>query len=140
VFILYSQADAVFVNALGSKLDQAGIRYWRDVKDAIAGRPGTVIERAISLNPRLLLVLSKHAVQSDWVQDELDKAWQLSEQLGRDVLFPVALDRAWLEDDRTSEDLRAQIKKYQVLDFSAYSDDTTFATQFRNLIDGLGLH
>jgi len=39
-----------------------------------------------------------------------------------------------------SGNLRTQIKKYNVLDFSAHDDDKAFEIQFRKLIDGLGLH
>ncbi len=140
VFISYSHGDTAFVDSLGFALDQRGVRYWRDIKDATAGRLDKVIERGISLNPTLLLVLSERAIESDWVEYEVDKAVQLSKQLKRDVLCPIALDKAWLESARMSGNLRAQIKKYNVLDFASHSDAKTFETQFRKLIDGLGLH
>jgi hypothetical protein len=128
-----------FVDKLGSKADERGIRYWRDIKDATAGRLDKVIERGISLNPTLLLVLSEHSIESDWVEYEVDRAVQLSKKLERDVLCPIALDRAW-ESSRMSGNLRTQIKNYNILDFSAHNDEKNFETQFRKLLDGLGLH
>ena len=59
------------------------------------------------------------------------------QQLKRDVLCPIALDGTWFHSDRLSGNLRTQIRKYNVLDFS---DDNAFDIQFRKLIDGLGLH
>ncbi len=140
VFISYSHGDKAFVDKLGSKLDKKGVRFWRDIKDATAGRLDKVIDRGISSNPTLLLVLSEHAINSDWVEYEVDKAVRLSKKLDRDVLCPIALDKAWLESDRMSGNLRAQIKKYNVLDFGSHNDDEVFETQFRKLVDGLGLH
>jgi hypothetical protein len=140
LFISYSHGDAGFVDALEGKLDEKGIRYWRDTKDATAGRMDKVIELGMSSTPAVLLLLSEHSVTSDWVEFEVDKAVQLSKKLGRDVLCPVALDRAWLESDRFSGNLRTQIKKYNVLDFSQWPDEQMFSTQFRKLVDGLGIH
>jgi hypothetical protein len=105
VFISYSHGDKVFVDGLGCKLDQKGVRYWRDIKDAIAGRLDKVIERGISLNPTVLLVLSEHSVKSDWVEDEVDKAVKLSRILNRDVLCPIALDESWVAGSRMSDNL-----------------------------------
>jgi len=139
VFISYSHADGGFVDVIGKQFDQAGVRYWRDVKDATSGRLDKVIDRGISLNPTVLLVLSKHAVESEWVEFEVDKAVEHSRRHSRDVLCPVALDAAWLESDRMSGQLRTQIKKYVVLDFSQWTDAARFAAQFRKLCDGLGL-
>jgi uncharacterized protein YjbI with pentapeptide repeats len=140
VFISYSREDSEFVETLGKSLGELGARYWRDIKGATAGHLDKVIERGMTLNPTVLLVLSEHSVISDWVGFEVDGALQLSKELGRDVLCPVALDDAWLKSTRLSGNLRTQIKKYNVLDFSHWRDEHTFSTRFRKLIDGLGIH
>lgn len=140
VFVSYSHANAAFVDKLGANLDKVGVRHWRDIKDATAGRLDKVISRGISLNPTLLLVLSEDSINSDWVEFEIDRAVQLSKKLGRDVLCPIALDSSWFGSDRISGNLKAQIKKYNVLSFAGHHDDQAFETQFRKLIDGLGLH
>jgi hypothetical protein len=88
----------------------------------------------------MLLVLSKHSVDSDWVEYEIDQAVKLSKRLHRDVLCPIALDRAWLESDRLSGKLVAQIKKYHVLHFANWQNEREFDGQFRKLIDGLGIY
>jgi hypothetical protein len=61
-----------------------------------------VIDRGISLNPTVLLVLSKHAIENDWVEFEVDKAVEYSKKHSRDVVCPVALHAAWLESTRMS--------------------------------------
>ena len=44
--------------------DERGIRYWRDVRHATAGRMEKVVDQAIRLNPTVLLVLSSSSVES----------------------------------------------------------------------------
>lgn len=65
LFISYSHADRAFVDSLEQRLVRAGIRFWRDVHHASAGRLETQIDRAIRLNPTVLLILSESAVSSD---------------------------------------------------------------------------
>jgi hypothetical protein len=129
VFISYSHQDTEFVETLEKKLDQHGIRYWRDVHDLIAGRIESQIDRAMRLNPIVILVLSKHSVNSDWVEWEADKARALEKELGRDVLCPVALDDSW-KNCKWPGPLRKQIEKYVVVHHK----------ELDKLIKGLGLH
>ena len=103
-----------------------------------AGRLETQIDRAIRFNPTVLLVLSEHSVESDWVEWEVRKARELEKELKRDVLCPVALDAAWKSCPWPGR-LRAQIEEYNILDFSAWRDAASFERQFGKLLDGLKL-
>jgi hypothetical protein len=138
LFISYSRADSLFVDCLEGVLAQKGIRFWRDVHDATAGRLEKQIDRAMRLNPTVLLVLSAASVQSDWVEHETRLARELEKELGRDVLCPVALDDAW-KTCHWPERLREQIKEYNILDFSAWQDETFFKRTAGRLIEGLDL-
>jgi hypothetical protein len=138
LFISYSRADGPFVDCLENTFKQKGIRFWRDVHDATAGRLEKQIDRAMRLNPTVLLVLSAASVQSDWVEHEARLARKLEKELGRDVLCPVALDDAW-KTCRWPERLREQIMEYNVLDFSAWQDEAFFRRAAGKLIDGLDL-
>ncbi len=143
LFLSYSHADGAFVEAIEDKLNAKGIRFWRDVHDMKAGRIEKQIDRAMRLNPTVLLVLSEHSVESDWVEWEASKARELERQYRkestpRDVLCPVALDEAWKTCDWEGP-LRRQIEKYFVLDFSAWEERETFDRQFGRLAEGLGL-
>ena len=89
-------------------LNQQGIRFWRDIHHATSGRLERQIDRAIRLNPTVLLVLSKHSVESDWVQHEARLARKLEIETKRDVLCPVALDDSW-KNYHWPERLREQI-------------------------------
>lgn len=138
LFISYSHADTPFVETLEAHFDRRGIRYWRDVHNLLAGRIETQIDRAIKLNPTVLLVLSQNSVTSDWVEWEAAKARELERGIGRDVLCPVALDNAWKDCDWPGH-LRRQIEDYYILDLSRWEDAGFLGTQFEKLMQGLGL-
>lgn len=136
LFISYNHNDGPFVDFVEKHLDEKGLRFWRDVHHATAGRLEKQIDRAMRLNPTVLLVLSEHSVESDWVEHEAATARELEKELKRDVLCPVALDDSW----RTCswpKVLRRQIMDYNILDFSKWQDDDFFARQFNKLIEGL---
>lgn len=138
LFISYSHADGPFVNEVEKHLNDKGIRFWRDIHHATAGRLERQVDRAIRLNPTVLLVLSAHSVQSDWVQHEARLARKLEIETKRDVLCPVALDDSWKDCD-WPERLREQIMEYNILDFSGWADGDNLRRMFGRLLDGLDL-
>lgn len=138
LFISYSRADNAFVNRLETHLNEKGVRFWRDVHHATAGRLEAQIDRAIRFNSTVLLVLSEHSVKSDWVEHEARLARKLEPETGKDVLWPVALDDSW-KTCRWPERLREQIMEYNVLDFSSWQDSDYMRRMFTRLIEGLGL-
>lgn len=138
LFISYSHNDSAFVDELGIKLTEMGIRYWRDIHDMKSGRMEKQVDRALRLNPTVLVVLSEHSTQSDWVEHEVESARELEKELDRDCLCPVALDESWKSTDWDKR-LMHQIKKYNILDFSKWQDTFTFDKTFKKLVDGLEL-
>jgi len=139
LFISYSHADSVFADKLESLLNKKGIRFWRDIHDAKAGKLEEQIDRAIRHNPTVLLILSKNSIKSDWVQHEVRLARDLEKEIERDVLCPVALDDSW-KTSPWPERIMEQVKEYNILDFSLWSDDDKFKNMFGKLIDGLNLY
>lgn len=119
-------------------LNEKGIRFWRDIHHATAGRLERQIERAIRFNPTVLLILSEYSVLSDWVQHEARLARKLEIETKRDVLCPIALDDSWKDCD-WPERLREQIMEYNILDFSEWRDEDNFRLMFSRLLDGLDL-
>ena len=138
LFISYSHADSEFVDMICDNLTQKGVRYWRDIHDLTAGRMEKQIDRAISQNSTVLLVLSEHSLMSDWVEHEVRTARGLEKELGRDTLCPVALDDSW-KSSHWPKRLMERIMEYNILDFSEWEDDSKFDGMFRKLIDGLEL-
>jgi uncharacterized protein YjbI with pentapeptide repeats len=138
VFISYSHHDRDFVAALSDRMDDVGIRFWLDVHNLRAGRLEHQIDRAIRLNPTVILVLSEHSVKSDWVESEATTARELEKSLQRDVLCPITLDGSWRASP-WPEVLRRQIEKYHILDFSQWRDAQVFERQWQKLTEGLRL-
>ncbi len=138
LFISYSHNDSAFVEKLETHLNQKGIRFWRDVHDAKAGRLEKQIDQAIRQNPTVLLILSSNSIKSDWVEHEVRTARGLEKEMERDVLCPVALDDSW-KSSPWPQRVMEQVMEYNILDFSAWQDDEKFGSTFNKLIDGLGL-
>ncbi|RLD05013.1 MAG: hypothetical protein DRI32_04725 [Chloroflexi bacterium] len=138
LFISYSHANMSFVEKLEAKLIEKGIRFWRDVHNATAGRLETQIDRAIRHNPTVLLILSESSTKSDWVEHEVRLARKLEKEIGRDVLCPIALDDSW-KTSKWPERIMEQVTEYNILDFSKWDDDTKFDEMFTKLIDGLDM-
>jgi uncharacterized protein YjbI with pentapeptide repeats len=138
MFISYSHADGAFVDAIEVLLVEQGIRFWRDVHNAGAGRLERQIDRAIDLNDVVLLVLSKESTNSDWVEHEARKAREKEKRTGKDALCPVALDDSW-KTCRWPERLREQIAEYNIVNFEKWQDDAHFQKMFGKLLEGLNL-
>ena len=138
LFISYSHNDSTFIDTFEKQLNQQGIRFWRDTHHATSGRLEKQINRAIILNDIMLLVLSEHSTNSDWVEHEARKAREKEKKTGKDALCPIALDDSW-KTCRWPERLREQIMEYNILDFSMWQDQHQFERMFARLIDGLAI-
>jgi len=138
LFISYSHEDGAFLHKLENQLNKEGIRFWRDVHDMKSGRIETQIDLAIRQNPTVLLILSEHSLKSDWVEHEVRIARELENEMGRDVLCPIALDNDW-KGSPWPKRVMEQIMEYNILDFSEWEEDEKFDGMFRKLIDGLEL-
>lgn len=138
LFISYSHEDHRFVAHLEKHLMDHGMRYWRDVHDAPAGPLDKIVVNAMRQNPTVLLVLSHHSVNSDWVEFEASKARELEKELERHVLCPISLDDAW-KTCRWSAVLRNQIEKYHILPFHSWQDPADFNDKWARLLKGLNV-
>jgi len=138
LFISYTHADGKFVDKIGNHLKEKGLRYWRYIHEMKAGRLEKQIDIAIRQNPTILLVLSENSLTSDWVEHEVRTARELEKEMRRDVLCPVALDDSW-KDTGWPKRIMEQVMEYNILDFSAWKDDSKFDGMFRKLIEGLEL-
>ena len=66
----------------------------RETTVAIGDRFRQRIDEAIRLHDRLLLLLSEHSVESNWVREEVEFCLEREGQEKTIVLFPVRLDEA----------------------------------------------
>ena len=74
-FISYSSKDEEFAQRLHTDLQKKGVRCWFAQHDVQGGRKlHEQIEQAILVHERVLLILSAHSMNSDWVKTEIAKA------------------------------------------------------------------
>ena len=71
------------------------MRCWFAPHDMpIGDRDPHAIDEAIRLRDKLLLVLSESAIASDWVEKEVEAAFERERETGGTMLFPIRLDAA----------------------------------------------
>jgi uncharacterized protein YjbI with pentapeptide repeats len=92
-FISYSTKDQVFADRLHADLQNRGVRCWfapHDMK--IGAKILDTLDEAIRLRDKVLLIMSQNSLGSDWVEDEVSKAFAEERSRGKTVLFPIRLD------------------------------------------------
>lgn len=96
-FISYSSHDKHFVEMLYRDLRKAGVLCWFAPEDLKAGDKFLQeITETVQSREKLLVVLSKNALKSDGVKQEVILARQREGKGKREVLFPIRLDSAIL--------------------------------------------
>jgi uncharacterized protein YjbI with pentapeptide repeats len=92
-FISYASKDHTFAERLHADLQNKGVRCWFAPEDMkIGDRLRPRIDETIRLYDKLLLVLSKTSVASQWVEQEVETALARERQQGTTILFPVRID------------------------------------------------
>jgi hypothetical protein len=92
-FISYSTKDQLFAERLHADLQNAGVRCWFAPHDLpIGAKIWDAIDEAIRLRDKLLVILSEASIGSDWVEDEVNKAYAEERDRKTTVLFPVRID------------------------------------------------
>jgi hypothetical protein len=143
-FISYSSKDQDFAERLHADLQSHGVRCWFAPADIQGGRKlHEQIDQAIRLHERLLLILSAHSMQSEWVKTEIAKARQREVQENRQVLFPMRLVsfeavRDWeCFDADTGKDSAREIREYFIPDFSNWKNHDAYQVAFQQLLRDL---
>jgi hypothetical protein len=123
-FISYSHLDEAFARRLWVSLRDKRIRVWYAPEEMQGGRKlFEQIDRAIHLHDKLLIVLSKASLNSDWVQTEIKRARKREKQSGERKLFPIRLCEmktleAWeCFDADTGRDIAEEIRAYFIPGF-----------------------
>jgi uncharacterized protein YjbI with pentapeptide repeats len=94
-FISYSTKDLAFADRLHADLQNKGVRCWFAPHDLpIGAKTWDAIDEAICLRDKLLLILSKASIASEWVEDEVNKAYAEERSRKETVLFPIRIDNA----------------------------------------------
>jgi hypothetical protein len=123
---------------------QAKLRVWYAPVAMRGGRKNVdQIDEAIQVHDKLLLVLSKASMSSDWVRYEITRAVEREKLEKRQVLFPVRLVSrkailAWSAFDPDSgKDLAKVVREYHIPDFSTWKNHDSFEEAFDGLLRDL---
>jgi len=143
-FISHSTKDDNFATRLHSRMRDAHLRVWFALEDIQAGKKlHEQIETAIRVYDKLLIVLSKASLQSEWVMDELRKGFKAERDSGKRKLFPVRLTdyktlQSWVcRDSISGKDLAEEVRQYFIPDFSNWKDHDQFEMAFARLLNDL---
>jgi len=135
-FISYSHQDEAFAERLHTDLEQQGVECWFASHDMRIGdkiRP--TIDRSIQAHDKLLLILSEHSIDSDWVEAEVETAFEKESRLQQPMLFPIRLDSAVMDTDRA---WAAHIRRTRHIgNFNQWEDDEAYRKALKRLLRDL---
>lgn len=136
-FISYSSKDEEFARQLYNDLQDNDVRCWFAPENLKIGDEFLVeIDRSIRIYDKLLVILSKHSVESSWVKDEvmraLDKERQQPERI---VLFPIRLDDVVMKTNQAWT-LSIRISRH-IGDFSGWENHDAYQKAFDHLLHDL---
>jgi TIR domain/Pentapeptide repeats (8 copies) len=135
-FISYSSKDQDFAERLHADLQNKGVRCWFAPHDLPWGaKTWDAIDEAIRLRDKLLLILSECSIASDWVEDEVNKAFAEERDRKQLVLFPVRIDDAIMQ---TSEPWALKLRDQRNIgDFRAWKDHDAYQKSLDRLLRDL---
>ena len=143
-FISYSTHDQDFADRLYADLQANGVRCWFAAHDVKGGKKlHEQIDEAIRVYDRLLLILSEHSMNSEWVETEIANARQREVREKRQMLFPISLVpfqmiKEWRAFDAdTGKDSAREIREHFVPDFSNWKDHDSYQKVFERLLRDL---
>src|SRR3954471_1936323 len=124
-FISYSSKDQEFADRLHADLQNKGVRCWFALHDMpIGAKIIDAIDEAIRLRDKVLLILSEHSIVSDWVEDEVTKAFAEERSRKQTVLFPIRIDDAVMD---TNEAWARKLRDSRHIgDFSRWKDHDSY--------------
>lgn len=135
-FISYSSKNQDFAERLHADLQNKGVRCWFAPHDlAIGAKTWDTVDEAIRLCDKLLLILSGNSIASDWVEDEVNKAFAEERDRKQPVLFPVRVDDALMA---TPEPWARKLRDQRNIgDFRKWKDHDAYQKALERLLRDL---
>ncbi len=101
----------------------------------IGDKTRTRIDEVIRRHDKLLLVLSEHSISSDWVEKEVETAFEKERERKESVLFPIRLDPSVMESKTGwAADIR---RSRHIGDFSCWKEHDAYQRAFGRLLEDL---
>jgi hypothetical protein len=139
-FISYSHTDEAFARKLWNSLRNERVRVWYAPEEMEGGKKlFDQIDRAINMHDKLLVVLSKESISSNWVETEIRRARKQEKRAGERKLFPIRLcDMETLQewecfDSDSGQDIAEEVREYFIPDFSDWTKSVKFEKEFAKL-------
>src|SRR6185369_17041825 len=134
-FLSYSTNDQMFADRFCADLQSRDVRCWFAPHDMpIGAKVWDEIDAAIRIRDKVLLILSEHSIQSDWVEDEVTKAFEEERKRGQTVLFPIRLDDAVMDTD---EPWTAKLRARHIGDFTRWKEHDEYQKSFERVLRDL---
>jgi hypothetical protein len=135
-FISYASKDEGFVHQLHTDLQESGVRCWFAPEDMkIGDKIRSRIDDVIQHHDHLLLVLSENAIHSEWVEKEVETAFDKENMSKSLVLFPIRLDNSIMD---IKSGWAGDIKRSRHIgDFRNWQDKTVYTRSFQRLLRDL---
>jgi len=129
MFLSYSRNDEKVTKLIAKHLKQAGIECWLDQKEIALGEPilDRIREGIAKESEYVLIILSKHSMNSEWCKLELRMAYDKEIMQKRIIVIPVKID-----DTDVSQELR--VKRYFELNPKSLYSVKTLIREIENLI------
>ena len=135
-FISFSGNDRNFIERIGEDLQREGVRCWHAPEEMKMGDAiRQQVDQLIRVQDKLLVVLSKFSVESQWIQKEVAAAIEEERNRNKTVLFPLRLDNGRMDTEK--DWLKELQKSHPIYDFTAWQNWETYFTQFSRLVDDI---
>lgn len=132
-FICHNKTDAEFAVKLYNDLQDESIRCWLDQHDVeFRYEITSIIDASIRIKEKIILILSKASLESEWLKSELDHAIKNKVASGREELYLVWIDDAFMGKHYSR--FRSIINKYNIVDFSQWKDANIYKNAFDILL------
>jgi hypothetical protein len=135
-FISYSSNDEAFAARIHADLQNKGVRCWIAPHDMPTGaKIIDALDEAIRRHNKVLLILSKGAIASDWVEGEVTRALEEERARKQVVLFPVRIDDTVMQ---TSEGWARLLRgQRNIGDFTRWKEHDSYQSSFEKLMRDL---
>ena len=128
--------DNDFAQRLYADLQAKNVRCWKFDENAKWGEPvWGEIDTAIRHYDKLLVICSRHWLQSPPVIREIERALQREDREHRNVLFPIRIDDYLF--DEWDHPRKADVVSKVIGDFRGWENLATYSKAFRRFLDAL---
>lgn len=135
-FISFSNHDYDFAKKIQNDLRNRGVRCWFAPKDMKIGQKiRQSIDDSIQLYDKLLTVLSINSIKSEWVEKEIETAFEKERDTNNTVLFPIRIDSSVFDTNKSwAADIR---RSRHIGDFERWEEPECYKKSLERLINDL---